>query len=183
MVASRHATPRGCRVLLGLAVLWGIALLSEGRSGALDHETTRATLRSIEGVQVIVEQVPPEVERAGLTTQQLQADVESRLRHAGIRIHTTKEEKYSTPGAPCLYIHVTVMLESNGLAVCAIHVEFKQKAALEIDGSLADVATWSVGPYLGSGSRSHLAAIRDTVKDSVDRFINAYVSVHPPPSP
>ena len=61
-----------------------LLLASTGAQG-LDNENTRATLRGLNGVQVVVEDMmKPDIERDGLTRQQLQTDVELRLRKAGI---------------------------------------------------------------------------------------------------
>jgi Putative peptidoglycan binding domain len=105
-----------------------------------------------------------------------------RLRQAGIRILTTKEERFGTPGAPYLYINVNVMLRSEGLAVFNIFVELNQDASLKTDGSLATVSTWNVG-VTGSVGKQRLSDIRNFVRDSVDNFINAYLSVNPRPAP
>jgi hypothetical protein len=186
MAAYTQTTIRVCRVLLGLAVLWGFLGLAGIESWALDNETERATLRGLQGVQVAVEDVRPEAEQFGLTRQQLQTDVELQLRQAGIPV-LTKEERFGIPGAPWLYINVNTFLRpevglspSTGLAAYNIKVELRQLASLTTDGSLADVITWSVG-FTGSVSNVRLADIRSDVRNYVDRFINAYLSVHPRP--
>ena len=86
MGTHAHTTSSSVRVLIGLAVLWGIIGLSGGSSWAVDSEQSRASMRGIEGVGVVVESLDPEVERAGLTKHQLQTDVELQLRKAGIRV-------------------------------------------------------------------------------------------------
>ena len=45
----------------------------------------------------------------------------------------------------------------------------------------ASVSTWSVHA-VGTTDRTRLDFIRNTVKDYLDRFINAYLSVHPRPT-
>jgi hypothetical protein len=61
-----------CRVLIGLAVLGGlIGLPALGRC-ADDGDFARATLRGLQGVYILIEDMKQESERAGLTTQQLQ---------------------------------------------------------------------------------------------------------------
>jgi hypothetical protein len=161
-------------------VLWGIIGLSEAGSWANDGKQSRATLRGIEGVEVAIEDLTSEVERAGLTKQQLQTDVELRLRHAGIRV-LTSEERLGTPGLPWLYINVTVKLRPESeLAAFNINVELNQDASLKTDGSLATVSTWHYGAT-GSIGKLRLSDIRDFVRDCVDKFINAYLSVHPGP--
>jgi hypothetical protein len=108
MAAYTHTTTRSFRVLAGLAVLWGSIGISGGGSWASDDKYARATLRGIEGVNVAIESLEPEVERAGLVRQQIETDVELRLRKAGIRV-LTEEERQGTPGAPYLYINVNVI--------------------------------------------------------------------------
>jgi hypothetical protein len=168
------------RVLIGLAVLWGMIGGAGGKSWAGDTERSRQTLRGVEGVYVLIEALEPEVERAGLTTQQLHTDVELRLRQAGIAV-LTQEERRRTPGTPYLYVNVNVMPLSGGSPVFQITVELNQEASLKTDGSLATVATWSV-MGLGSSGKTGLAFIRSSVRDRVDQFINAYLSVHPRPA-
>src|SRR2546430_8937727 len=77
-----------CRVLIGLAVLWGLLGLPALGKCADDGDFARATLRDLQGVSVLIEDLPPESERAGLTPQQLQTDVEGQLRHADIPVRT-----------------------------------------------------------------------------------------------
>jgi hypothetical protein len=89
MAADAQTTTRVCRVLIGLAVLWGVLGLSGRESWAFDDEIARATLRRVESVQVVVAPVAPDVARAGLTRQQLQTDVEVQLQQAGIRARGT----------------------------------------------------------------------------------------------
>jgi hypothetical protein len=70
---------------------------------------------------------------------------------------------------------------SGGSPVFQITVELNQEASLKTDGSLATVATWSV-MGLGSSGKAGLAFIRSSVRDRIDQFVNAYLSVHPRPA-
>jgi len=71
MATHAYTATSVCRVLIGLVVLWGmISLPALGRC-ADDGDFARATLRGLQGVSVLIEDLPPESERAGLTTQQL----------------------------------------------------------------------------------------------------------------
>ena len=76
MTVHAHITTRGSRVLLGLAVLFGLIGFPASESRTQDVDITRATLRGLRGVGVLVEPLAPDVERAGLTTLQLQTAVE-----------------------------------------------------------------------------------------------------------
>jgi hypothetical protein len=180
MAAYAPTTTRVCRVLIGLAVLWGLLGLSGRETGAFDDESARATLRRVEGVQVVVERFAPDVERAGLTRQQLQTDVELQLRQAGIPV-LTHEERHAMPGAPWLYIHVNVVLSPDvRLVPYHIRVELRQGAILQTYLYQADVSTWNAGET-GVIGKTQLASLRPYVRDRVDEFITAYRSVHPRP--
>jgi len=65
---SMHTTPYGV-LLVGLVLC--VTPLAEGADSALD----RATLRGLTGVRVLVAPLEPEVEREGLTKNQMQTDV------------------------------------------------------------------------------------------------------------
>jgi len=165
---------------MGLAVVWSIIGLSGAGSWALDSDGTRATLRGVEGVEVVVENLKPEVERAGLTRQQLQTDVELQLRQAGIPL-VTSAERVHVPGQPFVAVAVHVVPRADGLlAAYAITVEVYQGASLETAAVKATVSTWSVGKT-GSIGLPLLDTLRDSVKDAVEHFIDAYLSVNPRP--
>lgn len=172
----------GRYVFVGLAVLWSIVGLSGAESWASDDDFTRASLRGLSGVNVAIEYLQPEVERGGLTRQQLQTDVELRLRHAGIMV-LTEEERLKVPGAPYLYVRVHVLLSASvsGLAAYSIRMELHQRAHLETDDSFALVSTWHTDS-LGIVGVANLHTVRGRVRDDADEFINAYLSVHPRPA-
>src|SRR5262245_5021132 len=177
MAADTQTTTTIGRLLLGLAVLCGILGVAGGRSWADDSELERATLRGLQGVDELVADLKPEVERAGLTRQQLQTAVEMQLRQAGIPLVTSAERGH-VAGKPFVAVQVHVVPRADGLlAAYAITVELYQVAALEKDGFKATVSTWSVGAT-GSIGIPLLDTLRDSVKDAVAQFINAYLSVN-----
>jgi hypothetical protein len=181
MAIEVHTTTRGYRSLLGLAMLWGIIGFAIAETWAEgDTGQSRRTLRGLQGVNVLIESVQFELGQAGLSVQQLQADVELRLRHAGIPI-LTLAERGRVPGQPVLYITVKIELGFDGLTAFSIDVELNQMASLEIDTAPAVVATWSVGS-VGTVDTARLYSIRDRVRDKGDDFINAYFSIHPRPT-
>ena len=144
MTVHGHITTRGYPVLLGLVVLFGLIGFPASESRTQDVEITRATLRGLRGMGVLVEPLDPDVERAGLTTLQLHTAVEGQLRKAGMPVFTT-EERLSVPGKPFVSVHVHVVLRSYALVTYFIQVELNQRASLETDAFLTTVSTWSVG--------------------------------------
>ncbi len=180
MATHAYTTTRGCRVLIGLTVLFGLIGLADRGSCASDSDTARETLRGLPGVFVAVEALAPAVERAGLTTHQLHTDVEVQLQQAGIRI-LTKEEWLIVTGQPFVYVHVQVFLPPQGQAAYHITTEFYQRASLDAHASSALVATWTTA-YLGLVDVNALHTLRDHVRAYIDEFINAYYSVNPRPA-
>src|SRR5882724_7083393 len=158
MATHVHTTTSVCRILLGLAVLGSlIGLPALGRC-ADDGDFARTTLRGLQGVSVLIEDLTPENERAGLTTQQLQTDVEEQLRQAGILVFT-KDQTFRVQGAPYLYVYVHLLPHPMGLTAYSILVEVNQRASLDRNGSSASVSTWSV-QRLGTVGSRHLAAVQ-----------------------
>ena len=85
-------------VLLSLTLSWptvGFAFTADKRD----------TLRGLSEVSVLVEYLPDDVEREGLSREHLKRDIEVRLRQAGLRVLTISEIANS-PGAPYLYVAV-----------------------------------------------------------------------------
>jgi hypothetical protein len=157
-------------VIVGLGVLLLSSVVAKGR----DFESARPTLRGLEGVQVVIEDLDPDVERAGLTRHQLQTDVELRLRKAGIRVFTR-------PGSPFLSVHVlTRKLTPLEVYAYSIDIEFHQLIYLVRDPHVINVApTWSVKSGIGTVGATVLRQLRERVADHVDEFINAYLAVNP----
>ena len=180
MAAHAYTPTSLCRVLIGLAVLWGLIGLPALGSCADDGDFARTTLRGLQGVSVLIEDRQPETARAGLTTQQLQAEVEGQLRHAGIPV-LTKDQAFRVQGAPYVYVYVHFLPHPIGLTASSSLVEVNQRASLDRNGSSASVSTWSV-QRLGTVGSRHLVTIRDDVRGQIDYFINIYYSVNPPPA-
>ncbi|MGA2267560.1 MAG: hypothetical protein ABSH44_03720 [Bryobacteraceae bacterium] len=152
-------------------------LLAASVATAVDNEFTRKSLKGLKGVNVLVEPLEAEVEQGGLTKTSIQTDVELRLRQAGITV-LTDAENLAAPGSPYLYI---VVLTFRGPQYnYSIGVELCQSVRLERDPSIQifGATTWSVAG-IGGVSRNNPRAIRDDIKDYVDMFINAYLSVNP----
>ena len=159
-----------CLLLLGIGVCVGVQ--------AGDEVRDRATLRGLKGVEVLIEDLPPQMVEDGLPAKQIHTDVELRLRTAGIPVLSGKEA-LKARGSPYLYVRVSCVLSDEGLYSFSLEVELRQTVVLERNPSIAatGIPTWSVG-LVGSIGRSNLRQIRANVADYVDQFTNAYLSVN-----
>jgi hypothetical protein len=140
-----------------------------------DDETTRPTLRGLQGVFVHVEPLDPQVEQDGLTKNQIHADTESKLKSAGIKV-LTREEFLKLSGHPYLYIGVNISMLKTQITryLFYIRIELNQEVVLvRTPETKLSTVTWSAG---GWGIDFSLDNIRQTVKTQVDKFINVYLA-------
>ena len=167
------------RILLGLIVFLFTWSAFVSVTFAQTKKQEIESLRGLQGVRVVVENIHPEAERDGLTRSQLQVVVELELRKAGIKV-LTEEEQSSTPGSPFLYVNVTaVRRKASVIYGYSISVELCQVVVLYRDQSIMiTTTTWWSG-VVGTVGAPKLQDISDSVKEKVDVFINDYLTVNP----
>jgi len=129
-----------------------------------------SSLSGVPAFRVVVEQVGPEAERAGVRREALQVDVESALARAGIRT--------SAQADAILYVNVTVACD---IAACAFNVavEAQQKVRLDSRPQAPPfvAATWSGGVTGVAGTKA--GVVRRTVREQVGRFAAAWRQANP----
>jgi hypothetical protein len=141
---------------------------------AQDAKPQNASLKDITAVYVLVEDLPDGAKVLGLTKDSIQTDVELKLRLAGMRV-ATRDEYFKLPGSPSLYVNVNV--SDSSARAASIDVELDQNALLERTGALAvGVTTWSASRVIANPSTQF---VRESIKDEVDKFMNAWLSVNP----
>jgi Cdc6-like AAA superfamily ATPase len=157
-----------------------LSLFLQSSALAVNGISNRATFRGLKGVGVLVEKLPPEVEQEGLKRDQLQMEVESKLRTAGIKV-LTKEEAFNTPGEPFLYININVNIAKTESDIYPYSIDLLliQKVSLLRDPKLTSYAiTWSTGG-VGSIGKQILSQLRENVEAMVDVFIKTYLAENP----
>ena len=160
-------------ILLGLTLYWPII-------GFAFTGDKRETLRGLGAISVLVEYLPDDVEREGVSREQLTRDIEGRLRQAGLRVLTISEIANS-PGAPYLYIAVhPITGASTNSATYAIGLTLKQLVQLSRDPPTEFFATTWEGPAAPSWlSAPRVLDIRTRISEGVGRFIVDYQAVNP----
>jgi|PlaIllAssembly_1097288.scaffolds.fasta_scaffold259141_2 hypothetical protein len=116
------------------SIILTLALLLLTVPAWADPPSERATLKGITAVTVVVEDVETGAERSGFTTSQLQADVELRLRLAGIIVRPTSEGT--------LYVNATIVkAKTHPLYAFKIQVQYRQGVVLSRAPEISAVAT------------------------------------------
>ncbi len=175
------SVPVGLRRLvnLGLAFLMGgvVFFLLTAASGG--DELERLTLRGLDAVGVLVELLPPNLEREGVTWEQVRKDVESQLRGAGIKL-LTLEETMRAPGHPYVYVEVAGKRSPSKFHAVHIRVSLKQSVRLKRNTSAEAIAeTWSENLLVASETTSVKKVVQEGLKDLVGRFMRDYSAMNP----
>jgi hypothetical protein len=95
------------------------------------------SLRGINGIQVVVEQLDDEAKALGLDRETIQTDAELKIRLAGMPV-LADEQDDETPGTPYIYLNVNVV---GRAATCSI--EFNQRARARTNRGATIATTWS----------------------------------------
>jgi hypothetical protein len=161
--------------ILALVVMACLCLPSFG--WALDQ---KEGLRGLKGVNVVVENLNPEMERLGLTKKVVQETVETRLRRMKIKVLG----KPNPPALSTLHILVnTFNVKPRGILVYGINVMLMEYAYLKREiGSVGDLRevraiNWYKGTvgYVGPPS---LKEVLKKIEGMVDIFISDYLAVN-----
>lgn len=144
------------------------------RVSGLDSESTRASLKGLKAIHVTVENLSADAERDGLTQSQLQTDVELRLRQSGILVNND--------ASGYLYVNVNAlkMTTTRGYAY-SISVDMQQPVTILRTNVPMVASTWSTGSIGTVGLTRFSEVVRGDVRDAIDSFINAFLSVNPKP--
>jgi hypothetical protein len=158
---------------------FGLLVMTAGPVRAQsDTPMSRATLKGLPGVEVIVESLGAEAERDGLHEADIHADAVAALRQAGIRILTETESR-TFASAPFLYISVSLERRADiALYAYETHVEVHQNVRLT-SGAPAFALTWDATGEVGSVYASSIGDLRGRLKEEVGQFINAWRDVNP----
>jgi hypothetical protein len=150
-----------------------VALLEAGRRRrAIAQEALGATLTGLTRVNVQVEPLNTDAERDGLTRADLQTEVESALRQAGIDVVNQTELFANVPGAP--FLHLDVMTcRLDGSYAYSVRLELWQAVRLIRDPAIqAPALTWSSPQVVGTVAADRLPAVRHAVRSAVDAFVH-----------
>jgi hypothetical protein len=170
------------RCLLVLAVMGLTFLFTPTAHPASEY--TVESLRGLTGVGVSVESFSSEVkDKLPFDKNQIRADVELKLRKAGIKV-LSDEERFNTPGMPFLYVRVQIIETSDVLPDLLpvfgynITVQLHQQVYLARNFELLFGTTWEKS-VTGAVNIRNVSTTRDRIKDFLDQFISDYLLVNP----
>lgn len=148
---------------------------------AIDTPNERISLVGLTRVHVVVYDMTGEGERAGLTRSSLQAELEQRLRRAGLR-PLGPSEALRSAGRPTLELRLNLARspEAPQLYVYSVELALRQEIRLARDRTIESFAiTWSDPPQVGTVEPARLSVIRDAVRAKVEQFVTAWQTANP----
>ncbi len=167
--------------ILGLAIFFYF-LFSPGKSFSL---SSMESLKGLRGVEVLIEELNPDLENFNLAMIQIQSDVESKLRKAGVKVLSKEEnEKIQPLRKPYLYIKIssyTLSLRKESIAFnvgMALNQEVVLRGYPDSKSKCFYAPTWYTSS-VGAAGRKNILEVIDVVEDLTDKFINAYLTANP----
>lgn len=159
-----------CTVLLWVAVA-GFAFPDSAL--AVDSELSRESLRGLNGVAVVIEGIDEKSPQSGLNLGAIRAEIEEKLLLAGINV-LSEEQLLKEPGQPSLYATID-QLKIESITISKVYLGLHQ-GVLPIRNTNTPLMldTWSVSALVTEGS-----LIRDALRNSTDKFIDAFLSMNP----
>jgi hypothetical protein len=157
-------------IMLVLAVsLW------IGKSGPLVYAAgdvfERTSLKGLKAVQVVVEDLAPDITQDGLNRERIKSWVEQQLVRGGIAVEQQGEN--------ALYIHLGTAKNDAGLYSYALSFQLLQLVLLFRDPSLVTWgSTWSLD-LVGSIAPDNLSEIEPLIARGVNAFLVDYQAANP----
>jgi hypothetical protein len=153
-----------------LVVLTTIVTLVAADPTTTAQNSKRDNLKGIGALDLIIEDLQPELERGQLTRAMLQTVVEDRLDKHGISLSKTAD--------PYIYLNVTSFTINEDLYAYSIDLQVNTSVTIAETNQVAIATIWSIAA-LGRVSTARLPTILNDVLNQVDKLANDYVAVNP----
>ena len=135
------------------------------------------TLRSLPGVEVIVETIPAVLQQAGLTPASVGRDLARSLQAGGVVVFPSQA---ANPGAAKAYldVRVTLLALRDGSYAVAVQMHLRQTvASLVTESSIVNAATWEAGSLVNV-TASDLRLVRGEIQAMTDEFLADWKAAH-----
>jgi len=176
----RALGPRPLALGSALGLVLPALLLTAGpaQPGQLFVPSGKDTLRALPGVEVIVESVPSDLDRAGLTAPSLKADLVRRLEASGITVYASQAENPSLAKA-YLDVRITaVALPRQAGYAAAVQMQLRQTlASLVTESKVVNAVSWDTG-VLVNVTVSDVPRLRTELHALMEEFVNDWRAVH-----
>ena len=166
-------------MLRNILILLTASIIFQSLPAAALEETE--TLRGIQAVNVIVEQLPDFIDRSGKNKFRVQREVEAYLRKTGLNVLSGDQalEQDLTTGMPYIYVQPTVVpARKDEMYAFHILVELRQRVKPVRDPSMTIFSpTWRYA-VTGTEKNYRLQELLRDVEEALDKFDTDYRTVN-----
>ena len=152
-----------------LVTLTTIVILVAANPTTAAQNSKRDNLKGIGPLDLIIEDLQPDLERGQLTRAMLQTVVEDRLDEHGMSLSKTAD--------PYIYLNVNSFAINEDLYAYSIDLQVNTSVTIAETGQVTVATIWSVAA-LGRVSSARLPTIINDVINQVDKLANDYVAVN-----
>jgi hypothetical protein len=162
---------------IAAAVLLIASSIGTLSAGQLFVPTGGYTLRALPGVEILVETIPPGLQRAGLTQASVAMDVERLLKAGGVTVFASQPANPSAAKA-FLDVRATLLALRDGSYAVALQMHVRQTlASLVTESKVVNAATWETG-RLVSVPAADLPRVRDEIRGMTEEFLVDWKAAH-----
>ncbi len=140
------------------------------------------SLSDIKALWIFVQGLTAQTAKAGLTKEQIEAEVKSKLRKAGIR-SISEEESLRLAGSPVVYVNISAFKRrQTSDFIFHVDVGLLQKVSLVRDPSIRSMSiTWNKGRLVYCPEKGFVKFVRRSVRFLMDKFIEDYFAANVKP--
>jgi hypothetical protein len=154
-----------------VALVLVVSLWASPQVDAAQDVFEQTSLQGLGAVQVVVENLAPDITQDGLDRAQIKATVEQQLQHAHIAVEPQAEN--------ALYIHLGSLKNEAGLYSYSLSLQLLQLVLLFRDPNLVTWGTtWSIS-QVGSVAPARVSDLDTVITRGVNTFIDDYQTANP----
>jgi len=161
-----------------MAILMTLGCLDPSLAQTRDQQ--RESLRGLQGVEVIVEEIKSDAQVDGLSQESIRAAVELILRSKGIRV-LTQSERSETASKPYLYVSVGTDKQASGQYSFSVRVELHQAVSLvQRPQQVTSAPTWFTPGKLRTVPGQNIRLwIINAIEPLIREFVSDFLAVNP----
>ena len=157
-------------------VLWIALPIGTASAGQLFVPTGSSTLRTLPGVEILVETIPAELQGAGLTQASVRMDVARVLQ--GVVVVFPSQAANPSAAKAYLDVRLTLLALPGGSYAVALQMHVRQTVtSLVTESKIVNAATWETG-RLVSLAVTDLPRLRDEIREMAEEFLADWKAVH-----
>lgn len=161
-----------------MAMLMTLGCLDPSLAQTRDQQ--RESLRGLQGVEVVVEDIKPDAQMDGLSQESIRATVDLILRSKGIRV-LTQAERSETVSKPLLYVSVGTDKQASGQYSFSVRVELYQAVSLvQRPQQVTSAPTWFTPGKLRTVPPQNVRLwIINAIEPLIREFVSDFLAVNP----